>query len=200
MTATTFVDPYAVELEAAELSKEQLKRVLPAQPELYADSETYSREILGEAFYVHLNLVAEGLRGDIPPFGPAPKQSKSIVDTDEKMWVGTYIYFNRSPLTALLLCLGIPIYVKFHFEGQGFSAVEKDVVVSIKSRENQFSYWVGTKVSPQEIGLTPGLYMVSATSQIGPMTHKCGQFVFGNGNIGERRLQVADQPFTDADD
>ncbi|MEM6713624.1 MAG: hypothetical protein AAF827_04410 [Cyanobacteria bacterium P01_D01_bin.6] len=197
---STVAKASVIEKEAVTLSAEKIKRALPEQPELYADSETYSREILGQTYFCHLNLVAEGLRGDIPPFGPAPDQSSYIVDTDETMWVGTYIYFNRSPLTALLLCLGLDISVKFHFEGQGFCAAEKDLVVSIKSREKQFAYWVGTKVKPQEIGLTSGLYMVSATSQIGPITHKCGQYVFGYGNIGERRLQVAEQPFTDADD
>lgn len=190
----------AIERPAVEFSEAKLKTVLPKQPQLYADSETYSRQVLGQAYFVHLDLVAEGLRGDVPPFGPAPEQSPSIVDTDETMWIGTYIYFNRSPLTRLLVCLGMDITVRFHFEGQGFDATEKDVQVAVKTEDNQFLYWVGTKVKPQDVGLTPGLYMVSASSKIGPVTHKCGQYIFGYGNIGERRLQIADQPFTDSDD
>ncbi|MEL6398085.1 MAG: hypothetical protein AAFR26_03255 [Cyanobacteria bacterium J06626_4] len=187
----------AVEKPAEQVSLEALKAALPAQDQLVSDSETYSREVLGEAYFELFNLTAVGLRGDIPPFGPAPDQSAHIVDTDETMRVGLMMRFNRSPLTALLLCLGIDITVDFQFEGLGGIAVEKDLQVTTKSNEGQFAYWVGTKISPQEIGLNPGYYLVSATTKIGPVTHKCGQYVFGYGYIGERRLQVADQPFSD---
>jgi hypothetical protein len=174
---------------------EELRKSLPAQTGLLSDSETYSREVLGEAYFEMFRLTAQGLRGDIVPWGPAPDQSPYIVDTDETMRVGTLIRFNRSPLTALLLCLGIDICVNFHFEGLGGAANETDLKVKVKSTEGQFTYWVGTLIKPEDIDLNSGYYLVSATAEIGPVTHKCGQYVFGYGYIGERRLQVAVQPF-----
>jgi hypothetical protein len=168
---------------------------LPAQTGLVTDTETYSREVLGEAYFELFRLTVNGLRGDVAPWGPNPDQSPHIVDTDETMRVGLVIRFNRTPLTALLLCLGIDISATFHFEGMGGIAAEKDLKVTIQSQEGQFAYWIGTQIKPEELGLVPGYYQVAATTQIGPMTHKCGQYVFGYGYIGERRLQVANQPF-----
>ena len=174
---------------------QDLVKKLPAQTGLVSDTETYSREVLGEAYFELFRLTVKGLRGDVPPWGPNPDQSPNIIDTDENMRVGMLIKFNRSPLTALLLCLGVDINATFHFEGLGGIAAEKDLRVSIKSQEAQFTYWVGTTIKPQELGLNSGYYLVSSTIEIGPLTHKCGQYVFGYGYIGERRVQIAKQPF-----
>jgi len=173
----------------------ELRNGLPTQTGLVSDSETYSREVLGDAYFELYRLTVTGLRGDIAPWGPHPEQSPHIVDTDENMRVGMVIRFNRSPLTALLLCLGVDISAIFHFEGLGGIAAEKDLQVTVKSEEGQFAYWIGTQIQPQTLGLNPGYYQVAATIKVGPLTHKCGQYVFGYGYIGERRLQVADQPF-----
>ena len=198
--STSIIEKPAEKVDASDIlatPPTELKESLPAQTGLVSDTETYSREVLGEAYFEMFRLTAIGLRGDIVPWGPAPSQSPHIVDSDETMRVGTIIRFNRSPLTALLLCLGIDICVNFHFEGLGGAAKETDFKVKVKSTEGQFVYWVGTQIKPEDLELNSGYYLVSATAEIGPVTHKCGQYVFGYGYIGERRLQVAVQPFTD---
>lgn len=172
-----------------------LVKKLPEQTGLISDTETYSREVLGEAYFELYRLTVAGLRGDVPPWGPHPDQSAHIIDTDESMRVGMLVKFNRSPLTALLLCLGVDINAVFHFEGLGGVAAERDLRVSIKSQEGQFTYWVGSVLKPQDLGLNSGYYVVGATIEVGPLTHKCGQYVFGYGYIGERRVQIAKQPF-----
>lgn len=169
---------------------------LPAQGGLYTDTETYSREILGNSQFELYQLKATGLRGQLPPWGPHPEQSKHIIDVDEDMRVGLVIKFDQSPLTRLLLCLGITIKAYFHFEGLGAASTEKDLTVVASSEENVFKYWVGAVIKPQDLGLTKGYYLVGATVEIGPLTHRCGQFIFGYGYIGERRVQIADQPFS----
>lgn len=169
---------------------------LPAQGGLVGDTETYSREILGQSQFELYHLKATGLRGQLPPWGPHPEQSKHIVDLDEDLRVGLVIKFDQSPLTRLLLCLGVDIKAYFHFEGLGSAAAEKDLTVIIKSVEGQFKYWVGTVIKPQDLGLTKGYYLVGATVEVGPVTHQCGQVILGYGYIGERRLQIADQPFS----
>ncbi|NER78093.1 MAG: hypothetical protein F6K42_00660 [Leptolyngbya sp. SIO1D8] len=174
---------------------EALVKKLPEQTGLISDTETYSREVLGEAAFELYRLTIAGLRGDVPPWGPHPDQSPHIIDTDESMRVGMVIKFNRNPLTALLLCLGVDLRATFHFEGLGGAAAEKDLRVSLTSKEGQFAYWIGTVIKPQDLGLTPGYYQVAATIEVGPVTHKCGQYVFGYGYIGERRVQIARQPF-----
>lgn len=169
---------------------------LPKQGGLYTDTETYSREILGQSQFELYHLKATGMRGQLPPWGPHPEQSKHIIDLDEDMRVGLVIKFDQSPLTRLLLCLGVTIKAYFHFEGQGAASAEKDLEVVATSQENVFKYWVGTIIQPQNLGLTKGYYLVSSTVEVGPLTHRCGQFIFGYGYIGERRLQIADQPFS----
>jgi hypothetical protein len=169
---------------------------LPAQGGLYTDTETYSREILGQSQFELYHLKATGMRGQLPPWGPHPEQSKHIIDLDEDMRVGLVIKFDQSPLTRLLLCLGVTINAYFHFEGLGAASAEKDLTVVATSQENVFKYWVGTVIKPQDMGLTKGYYLVGATVEIGPLTHRCGQFIFGYGYIGERRVQIADQPFS----
>jgi hypothetical protein len=169
---------------------------LPSQGGLYTDTETYSREILGQSQFELYQLKATGLRGQLPPWGPHPEQSKHIIDLDEDMRVGLVIKFDQSPLTKLLLCLGVTIKAYFHFEGLGAASAEKDLEVAAISQENVFKYWVGTVIKPESLGLTKGYYLVGATVEIGPITGKCGQFIFGYGYIGERRVQIADQPFS----
>ena len=38
--------------------------------------------------------------------------------------------------------------------------------------------------------MDPGLYVVSATSEVGPAQHKCSQFILGYGYIADVLLQV----------
>ncbi len=185
----------AAELADPPKAAVEKKQALAAQGPLYSDTETYSREVLGTGAFELYRLVVAGIRGDVMPWGPHPEQSANIIDTDEGMRVGLIINFNRSPLAALLICLGIDICANFHFEGFGGAAAEKDLEVCIKSTEGQFRYWVGTQITPQDLGLNAGYYQVAATVKVGPVTHKCGQYVFGYGYLGEARVQIANQPF-----
>jgi len=167
----------------------------PAQGPLYSDTETYSKQILGQTSFELYYLNVWGTKG-IPaePWHVAPDQSPFIIDTDEYMVVGMFALFDHSPLTRLLMCLGTDICATFHFEGFGGAAAEQDLKVNITSVENRFLYWMGTVIKPQELGLNSGFYQVAATVQVGPMTHHCGQYIFGYGYIGERRVQIAAQP------
>lgn len=168
----------------------------PPQGGLYSDTETYTKQILGKTSFELYCLLVYGTRGNPShPWQVGPDQSPFIIDDDaENMVVGLCMQFDHSPLTRLLLCLGVTLCAKFHFEGLGGHSAEKDLKVCIKSKEGQHRYWIGDLITPEEIGLTPGYYLVAATVQVGPITHKCGQYIFGYGYIGERRLQVAKQP------
>ncbi|NET37888.1 MAG: hypothetical protein F6K19_38800 [Cyanothece sp. SIO1E1] len=166
-----------------------------AQGPLYTATETYSKQILGQTSFELYYLHVLGTKGfPTPPWHVAPTQSPYIIDTDEDMWVGLVAIFDRSPLTRLLMCLGTDICATFHFEGYGGQAAEKDLKVKITSVQNRFVYWIGTKIKPEDLGLTSGFYKVAATVEVGPLTHQCGQYVFGYGYIGERRVQIAEQP------
>ena len=161
----------------------------------YTSTETYSKQILGKSEFELYGLSVKGTKSDpTPPWHVAPGQAPDIIDTDEEMWVGLHIYFDHSPLTRLLMCLGVAVCVCFSFEGFGRKTAERDLLVKIKTTEGRFKYWIGTKVTPQELELTSGFYKVAATVEIGPLTHKCGQYVFGYGFIGEQGFQVAQQP------
>lgn len=177
-----------------ELEDAVYRKPAQEQPQ-YTSTETYSKQILGQSSFELYNLTVKGTKGDpTPPWHVAPAQSPYIIDTDEDMWVGVYVKFDRSPLTALLMCLGTDIRACFSFEGFGKKTTETDLAVKIHSVEGRFKYWIGTKVKPQDLGLTPGFYQVAATVEIGPLTHRCGQYVFGYGYIGEVRTQIARQP------
>ena len=166
----------------------------PQERPQYTDTETYSKQILGQSSFELYKLKVKGTKGDpTPPWHVAPRQSPYIIDTDEDMWVGLHIKFDPSPLTKLLMCLGTDIHVCFSFEGFGKKTAEKDLPVKITTREGQLKYWIGTRIQPDQLGLTPGFYQVAATVEVGPLTHRCGQYVFGYGYIGEVRVQIADQ-------
>ncbi|MDJ0704623.1 MAG: hypothetical protein QNJ46_15170 [Leptolyngbyaceae cyanobacterium MO_188.B28] len=170
------------------------KKPAQEQPQ-YTSTETYSKQVLGQSSFELCGLSVTGTKGNPPPpWKVAPYQSPYIIDTNEEMWVGLHMYFDQSPLTKLLMCLGTPIHVCFSFEGFGKKTAEVDLPVKIITEENRFNYWIGTKIQPQELDLTPGFYQVAATVEVGPLTHKCGKYVFGYGYIGEVRVQIADQP------
>ena len=179
-----------------ELEEASAVYLRPAQEKpQYTSTETYSKQILGQSSFELYKLTVKGTKGDpTPPWHVAPFQSPHIIDTDEYMWVGLHIQFDRSPLTKLLMCLGTPIHVCFSFEGFGKKTAEIDLPVKIITQEGRFKYWIGTKVQPQDVGLTEGFYQVAATVEVGPLTHRCGQYIFGYGYIGEVRVQIADQP------
>lgn len=148
-------------------------------------SETYSNNILGPVTFElsYLNVAGSNT-------APAdPSQSQYIVASNEPFTVSVQINFNSSPLTKLLMCLGTTVSVDFGLEGFG-SAPEVDLKASIVTEKDKFVYVVSWTGTPDDAGLTPGLYEIGATVTVGPGNHPCAQFVFGFGYIEEILLQV----------
>lgn len=161
----------------------------------YMATETYSEHILGSSSFKMYYLYARGLAGNPPfPWEVKPGQSPYIIGENEPLELGVIVSFDRSPLTQLLMCLGTDINISFAFEGFGKGAVETEVDVKVTSIEGQFKYLIRYTGTPKQIGLTPGYYELAATATIGPMTHRCGQLIFGYGYIGEVRFQVYEGP------
>lgn len=162
-----------------------------AQPPQYTDTETYSRNILGPVWFKLSKLSVLGTAGlPVPPVVVAPDQSDYIIAADEKFVASLKIDFNKSPLSALLMCLGTIVTVNWHFEGQGRKASEFDLSTSFETTKGQFSYVASLEAIPEEVRMNPGLYEVSATVEVGPAKHECSQFVLGYGYISEVLLQV----------
>jgi len=159
-----------------------------AQPQQHTDSETRSQHILGPVSFELSALSIAGTANEIP--APYPGQTPSIIAADELFLASLDIRFNKSPLSALLMCLGTQITVNFHFEGQGRRASELDVEATIVTEKDEFFYEIELEGMPSDLGMEPGLYKVSATIEVGPTQHECSQFVLGYGYISEVLLQV----------
>ena len=165
---------------------------MTAQPtKQISASETYSKNILGPAFFSMSDLTIAGTTDDTKvDLTPAPVNSPYIVANTEEFSVSLKVSFNKSPLTSLLICLGTEIHVRFAFEGIGGMAAEKDVEVVITTVKDKFEYelkWTGTPNSAQ---LTSGLYAVAAVAQVGPVKHDCSQPIIGFGYLAGKLLQV----------
>ncbi|ESA32987.1 hypothetical protein N836_23270 [Leptolyngbya sp. Heron Island J] len=165
---------------------------MPSQPLTeYSATETYSKNILGPAFFEMSGLVIAGTAGiPAPPFSVAPSQSPYIVANNEKFAVSLTVKFNKSPLTSLLMCLGTEVHVRFAFEGIGGKATEKDVEVIICTKKDTYEYEVKWEGTPEEAELTAGLYGVAAVAQVGPVKHECSQPIIGYGYLAGKLLQV----------
>ncbi|MBD1913774.1 hypothetical protein H6G02_16685 [Leptolyngbya sp. FACHB-16] len=162
-----------------------------AQREQVTDSELYSRNILGPVFFTLSDLRVDGTAGDpLYPDFVAPKQSPHIVAEDEEVIASVKIAFNKSPLSALLMCLETKITMNFHFEGQGNIADEVDQAIAIYTQKDVFNYTVQLPGTARKWNMDPGLYVVSATAEVGPAQNKCSQFILGYGYIAEVLLQV----------
>jgi hypothetical protein len=154
-------------------------------------TETYSKNILGPVQFELYGLRVEGTAGDpIPPEFVAPGQSPYIIASDEVFNASVNIKFNKTPLSSLLMCLGTKITMNFHFEGQGGAATEVDLAATITTQKDEYEYEVKLSSLPIKAGMTPGLYIVSATAEVGPAEHKCSQYVMGYGYIAKVLLQV----------
>jgi len=149
-----------------------------------AGSELYSKNIIGPAWFTMSDFRVEGSAGDpLPPEQVGPNQSKRVT-------ASVKLTFNKSPLTALLMCLGIKLKVNFHFEGFGNIATEIDLSTDKTSEKDVYEYEMKLDLVPSIVGLTAGLYEVAATAEIGPGKNECAQHVFGYGYIQEFLLQV----------
>ena len=153
---------------------------------LNTDSETYSKGILGPVYFKLSNLNIAGTNQ-----APAdPNQSQYIVASDETFVVSVDIEFNSSPLSKLLMCLGTTVSVDFGFEGFGAAAKEVDINASITTYKDVFKYTLTWEGTPEQAGLTSGLYEIGATVTVGPSNHPCAQYIYGFGYIEEILLQV----------
>ena len=169
-----------------------MRSISKAQPPVqFSATETQSTNILGPVYFTLSNLEVEGL-AESPemPTQIAPGQSPYIVASDEPFQLSLEIEFNSTPLTELLLCLGIRLEVHFALEGLGGRAAEVDLVASEITRAGVSSYTVVYEGTPEAAGLTPGLYKVAAVVNIGPVENPCSQAILGYGYIAKRYLQV----------
>lgn len=165
---------------------------MPAQPTTqYSSTETYSKNILGPAFFEMNSLTIAGTGDDSKvDFNIAPSDSPYIVADSEGFSVSLIVKFNKSPLTSLLMCLGTEVTVHFAFEGIGGKATEKDVEAVICTKKDTFEYTVTWEGTPEDAGLTPGLYGVAAVAKVGPVKNECSQPVLGYGYLAGKLLQV----------
>lgn len=158
----------------------------PQPSPAHTDSETYSRSILGPSYFTLSELNVAGSSN-----APAdPTNSQYIVASNEPFTVSLKVKFNDSPLTRLLLCLGVSISANFGFEGFGAAADEVDVQASITSEKDVFEYIISWTGTPDQAKLTSGLYEIGATVTVGPGKNPCAQYIFGYGYIEEILLQV----------
>lgn len=158
----------------------------PQRPTEQTDSETYSRSILGPSYFTLSELNVAG--SSVAPADP--NQSQYIVASNETVTLSLKVTFNDSPLTRLLLCLGVDITVDFGLEGFGKNATEVDLATTIVSKKDVFEYVIEWQGTPAEAGLTAGLYEIGATVTVGPGHNPCAQYVFGYGYIESILLQV----------
>lgn len=165
---------------------------MPAQPlTQYSATETYSKNILGPAFF-EMSALTIASAGDESKDGfvVAPSDSPYIVADNEAVSVSLTIKFNKSPLTSLLMCLGTEVSVHFAFEGIGGKATEKDVEAVICTEKDTYEYTVKWEGTPAGAELTPGLYGVAAVAKVGPVKNKCSQPVLGYGYLAGKLLQI----------
>lgn len=162
-----------------------------AQPPLVGAYETKSTNILGPAYFELCDLRVAGTAGQPSlPMQVAPDQSPYIIATNEEFSVSVDVKFNNTPLTRLLLCLGLNIDAHFAFEGIGGQATEADASAMVVTEKGEFEYtitWTGT---PDGLGLTKGLYGIAAVVSVSPADHPCSQEVIGYGYVAARLLQV----------
>ena len=165
--------------------------VLATQPPLFTDTETRSTHVLGPVFFDLCNLRIEASTAPaLPPSVIAPSNSPYIAASNETFSASVDVHFNNSPLTRLLLCLGMKVEMQFAFEGVGGRAIETDVTVSVVTVRNNFDYtltWTGTA---EDLKLTPGLYAIAAIANVSAHQHPCSQEVLGYGYMAARLLQV----------
>lgn len=158
-------------------------------------TETYSRNILGPVEFdlCDLYVIASVARPDLPE-QVAPANKAQIVERDEQFWMHVKVIFNDTPLTRLLLCLGVDIKITFCAEGCGGQATEVDLMTTVRSRKGEREYdifWGGT---PNSGGLTPGFYAVAAIANIEMSDQKCAPLpcLLGAGYIATAMLQIYD--------
>ncbi len=165
--------------------------IMIAQPPLVADSETKSTNILGPTYFELCDLRIEASTAQpASPMAIAPSNSPYIVADDEMFSVSVDVKFNNTPLSRLLLCLGMKVEVHFAFEGIGGKAGETDASEYIVTKKNIFEYTITWKGTAKQLKLGKGLYGIAAIADVSAAEHPCSQEVLGYGYIAARLLQV----------
>ncbi|MEO1593440.1 MAG: hypothetical protein AAFU71_19420 [Cyanobacteria bacterium J06632_22] len=160
-------------------------------PNNITGDETRATSVLGPVSFDLSGLKIEGAGNPtVPPALLAPGDSPLIVASNESLTFSLTIAFNNSPLTKLLLCLGTKMAVCFSLEGMGRKTQELDFEVVAVTEKNEFSYTLTFTGTPDQIGITPGLYVIAAVAAIGPSEHPCANDVYGYGYIAGTLLQV----------
>ena len=164
------------------------KLVPPGQvPQVDGVTESYSSHILDQdqsAFELYDLRVEGGTAEPLPPDFIAPKNSPSIIASDEWFTASVKIKFNKSPLTDLILCLGTTLKVDFAFEGIGGHAMERDLTATETTQKGEYEYTVKWTGTPEQAGLTDGFYSIAAVAKIGSPA------VLGYGYLGRAMIQV----------
>ena len=155
-------------------------------------TQKVSTNILGPVYFKMTDLrVAGQAKEPAFPSQIAPAQPPYIVASNEYVEVSLDIKFNNTPLTRLLLCLGLKVEADFSFEDIGGKAGVTDVsVVLPKTEKDRFEYTLTWKGTPDSIGLGKGLYGIAAIASVMAADHPCSQEVLGYGYIAARLLQV----------
>ncbi|MEO1623473.1 MAG: hypothetical protein AAFU53_20905 [Cyanobacteria bacterium J06632_3] len=160
-------------------------------PNNITGDETRATSVLGPVSFDLRDLKVEGAGNPVvPPTLLAPSDSPLIVASDESFTMSLSIDFNNSPLTKLLLCLGTKMTVCFSLEGMGRKTRELDLEVVEITQKGEYSYQLALTSTPEQAGMTPGLYVVSAVVAVGPSEHPCANDVYGYGYIAGSLLQV----------
>ena len=161
------------------------------QPGTVADTELKSTNILGPTFFDLCDLRIEASTAQpAPPMQLAPANSPYIVAENEMFSVSVDVKFNDTPLTRLLLCLGLKVQVDFAFEGIGGKAGETDASAYIVTKKGEFKHTITWQGTADDLGLDKGLYGIAAVASVSPADHPCSQDVLGYGYIAARLLQV----------
>lgn len=165
--------------------------IVANQPGTVAATELKSTNILGPTFFDLCDLRIEASTAQPePPMMIAPANSPYIVAENEVFSVSVDVKFNDTPLTRLLLCLGMKVDVHFAFEGIGGKAGETDVAEYIVTKKGEFKYTITWQGTAAGLNLGKGLYGIAAVASVSPADHPCSQDVLGYGYIAARLLQV----------
>jgi hypothetical protein len=164
---------------------------LGAQPSAQVGaSETYSKNILGPVFFKLCNLRFAGAGEDSDKMA-APEDNQHIIASDEQYSVSVDVEFNDTPLTRLLLCLGMPVEVCFSFESIGGKGEDVDVSASIVTKKDQLSYTITYTGKPEDDGFGNAFYVGAATATVNPPAHSCApNCPFGFGYLATVLVQV----------
>ncbi|MEM6251656.1 MAG: hypothetical protein AAF821_01930 [Cyanobacteria bacterium P01_D01_bin.156] len=178
--------PYGNSPDAPTTVGENITKLISAE-------ETYSHNILGPVEFdlYHLQVSASVAEPALP-YQVAPANKAQIVEKEEVFKLKTKVRFNNTPLTRLLLCLGIDVKVNFCIEGCGGNATEVDVTSSITTEKDKFEYEIAWAGTAQVAGMTPGFYAIAAVANVEMSDHPCAPALLGAGYVAGIVMQVYD--------